>query len=230
MNTLAIVPARFGSKGLPRKNIKLLNGKPLIAYTLEAAQKARNVDLFISTDDLDVLTIGKTYGINWDYVRPSDLATDHTSMADVVSHCLGWLEERGHCYDSFVLLQPTSPLRTAEDIERSIEMLHASKTSSVVGVSPMWTHPSECIELHADSSWQFLVPPREGVSRRQDFSGSYQFINGAIYAVKTYDFKREKKFVFKNSLMLTMDEINTIDIDTERDFILAQALITKAVK
>ena len=223
---LGIIPARRGSKGLPRKNAKLLNGKPLIAYTIEAAIAADNVHPIVTTDDPRIIEIAQDYGIDCGYRRPPDLAQDATSMAPVVLDALDWLETtHDQTFDAFVLLQPTSPLRTSLDIERAVQLLNTSDCPSVVGVSPMWTHPYECVEIMPDGNWSYLAQPSKQAHRRQDFEGSFYFINGAIYAVRTDAFKARQQFVEPTSLLLPMDEVNTIDIDSARDFLIAETLM-----
>lgn len=221
---LGIIPARKGSKGLPGKNIKLLGDKPLVAHTITAALDVKGIDVYMTTDDEQVLSIAHSYGLNIDYRRPDHLAQDASSMADVVMDLLLWLNERGFFYDTFVLLQPTSPFRTAAAITEAIDILYSHKVPSVVGVSPMWTKPWECVEVFQDASWKFLVEPQSGAVRRQDYKDAYHFINGSIYAVPVDLFIKEKKFVYPDSFMMIMDEINTIDIDTERDFLCAKSL------
>lgn len=225
---LGIIPARKGSKGLPGKNIKMLGDKPLVAHTIEAAMGVASMDLCLTTDDEQVLTVAQSYGLATDYVRPPHLAEDTSSMADVVIHLLSWLKERSRSYDAFVLLQPTSPFRTSADIARSIDCLYGDQRlskGSIVGVSPMWTQPWECVEVFGDHSWKYIVEPNARAVRRQDYQHAYHFINGSIYTVPVELFMKEKKFVYPDSFMMVMDDINTIDIDTERDFLCAKSLL-----
>lgn len=226
---LALIPARKGSKGLPGKNTRLFAGKPLIAHTIEAALASNCVDVFVSTDDMDVLKIAQAYNLPIDYVRPSSLAGDEIGMIDVALDALQWRRDRGHIDNAVCLLQPTSPLRTAKDISDAIGLYANHDQASVFGVSKMWTHPSDCIQIFntpkADSitSWNYLVET-ESAARRQDYKDDYYFINGALYITPTTQLQSHKKFVTKQSIPFLMNSINTLDIDTFRDFLLAEAL------
>lgn len=226
---LALIPARKGSKGLPGKNTRLFAGKPLIAHTIEAALASNCVDVFVSTDDVDVLKIAEAYNLPIDYVRPSSLAGDEIGMIDVALDALQWRRDRGHIDNAVCLLQPTSPLRTAKDITDAIGLYANHDQASVFGVSKMWTHPSDCIQIFNNpktdsiTSWNYLIET-ENAARRQDYKDDYYFINGALYITPTTQLENQKKFVTKQSIPFLMNSINTLDIDTFRDFLLAEAL------
>lgn len=226
MSILAFIPARAGSKGLPGKCLRPLAGKPLAQYTLEAgiaAVGARNV--FLSTDDEGVIQLARKLGIAVDYRRPTELAGDTAAMADAVAHGLEWLARSGPLPEFFVLLQPTSPFRTGADVVAAMEKLRASAAPGVVGVSPMWTPPADCVEMRADGSWNFLIANDFKPKRRQDMAGSYWFINGAIYGLRTQNFLRDRQFVHPDSLLFPMSDENTVDIDLPRDLLVAEALM-----
>ena len=135
---LGIVPARGGSKGISRKNIRLLNGKPLLAYTAGAARKSTRLSrVLLSTDDPEIAEIGKSVGLDVPFFRPAELALDATPMIEVVLHAVRWAQAQGENYDAICLLQPTSPLRSAETIDRCLSRLWEGETDSVVSVRPV---------------------------------------------------------------------------------------------
>ncbi|BBH54075.1 cytidylyltransferase domain-containing protein [Fluviispira sanaruensis] len=225
METLAIIPARKGSKGLPGKNKKYLCGKPLIAYSIESALEA-NLTPFISTDDEEIIQIANKYNIICNYRRPQHLATDSASMVDVVLDAINWIEDNLKQKPEIItLLQPTSPFRTFKDINESIKLLKELSVSSVIGISKMWEHPFECIKIKENGGWEYLRVPPVNIMRRQDYKSEYYFINGAIYTFKKEFFIKEKRFLSENSKLLFMSEQNSCDIDSYKDFYLAEALM-----
>ena len=232
---LALIPARKGSKGLPGKNTRMFAGKPLIAHTIEAAIASNCVDVFVSTDDEEVISIARSYNLTADYVRPSHLANDQADMADVARDALTWRQQRGTQDSAICLLQPTSPLRTSRDIIDAVNLYHQSSDLAVFGVSHMWTHPSVCIRLSGrksdliPTSWQYLVEPGES-TRRQDYNDDYFFINGAIYITSVSQLQTSGNFITPESVPFVMDPTNTIDIDNSRDFLVAEALFRSIKK
>ncbi|NCI49086.1 acylneuraminate cytidylyltransferase family protein [Sediminibacterium roseum] len=224
---LAIIPARYGSKGVPRKNVVDLNGQPLISYTIEAALQSSCIDeILVTTDDDEVIALAEKKGINCRYKRPSALATDETSMYDVVEHALEWFKtDRGFLPEQFVLLQPTSPLRSAADIDNSMAMFIERSAESLISVHALSEHPFECIKID-ENGWSFLAEPAHTVTRRQDFKQDFHFINGAIYLIKTETFLAIKKFFIKSrSLCYVMPKERGIDIDSVTDLAIAKALL-----
>ena len=138
IRVLGLVVARGGSKGVPRKNIRLLAGKPLLQYTAEAALAARRLSrVVLSTEDDEIATVGRSCGLDVPFMRPLSLAADTTPGFDVVHHALGWLEEHGECFDAVCVLQPTSPLRRADDIDACIDLLERAGADAVVSILPV---------------------------------------------------------------------------------------------
>ena len=186
---LAIIPARSGSKGLPDKNIRVLNGKPLFAHSILQAQETGIIDeIFLSTDSQAYADIAKKYGANVPFLRSAELATDSASTWDCVREALAQYHALGLTYDIFVLLQPTSPLRTAEDIMSALNQMVLIQADSVVSVcesdhSPLW-----CNTLPEDKSLKSFIRPEILEKTRQELPAFYR-INGAIYAVSTPYFK-----------------------------------------
>lgn len=222
MKPLAFIPARKGSKGLPGKNLKLLCGKPLIEYTLDAAMGVSDLEVFVSTNDEGILDLAQKKGLPTDYRRPDEFAQDESPMVDAIEHGLSWLKEKGKIPPLLILLQPTSPFRSSKDIVSALDLLKKTGAPSVIGVSPLFQHPSECIHL-TQKGWDYLVPPQG--TARQEYDSNYYFLNGSIYCCRTELFLREKKFLFSETQFYKMPLANSVDIDTLEDFVMAEALM-----
>jgi CMP-N,N'-diacetyllegionaminic acid synthase len=214
---LAITPARGGSKRLPRKNVLDLNGKPLIAYSIEAGLKSKYIDkVIVTSDDDEILTISKAYGADI-IQRPDAFASDTATTFDAIKHTI----ENTEKYDYLVLLQPTSPLRTYNNIDEAIELLEAKNANSVVSVcemdhSPLWSNTLD------DSLSMNRFLKDEVLNRRSQDLEKYYRINGAIYIFKIDKLLKEKGFFFKKkSFAYKMDRAISIDIDEEIDFKIA---------
>lgn len=226
-SVVALIPARGGSKGLPRKNIRPLLSKPLIAWTIEEAKKCRLIDrIIVSTDDEEVRDVARKHGGEAPFLRPKGLAKDHSKMVDVIVHALDRLKASGDRYDLFVLLQPTSPLRIAEDIERAIKLFFSKKAKAVVSVCEAEHHPCLANMLPRDNCMKNFM--RAGVmdKNRQEFPKYYR-LNGAIFAANCGYFRRYKSFYGKNSYAYIMPQDRSADIDSEIDLRLAEYLLKK---
>ena len=228
MTTVAIIPARKGSKGIINKNLALLNGKPLVQYSIEAAMQAESIDIIVLTTDWpDVIKLGKKLGVDYIRDRPANLSSDTATMAETVDDVLKWLKvEHNLTTDILVLLQPTSPLRTAIDIDKSVEEL-TDEVDSVIAVSKIQEHPYECIEIAADSSWDYLAEPETKATRRQDYDRDFYFINGAIYTVKGMHFEKSHNFLSEKTYFYEMPKERSIDIDYQNDLDFAEFLLHK---
>lgn len=225
---LAFVPARGGSKGIPRKNLALLAGRPLLEYTLEAAQRSRCVDtILLSTDDEEIVAAAARLGVTTRYRRPPELATDEAPMLAALEHGLAWdTRERGKPADEVLLLQPTSPLRTAEDIDAAVGQFRASGADTLTSVHLMGEHPSECLQLAEEGGWRYLVPPPPSAVRRQDYSGRYYFLNGAIYLARSRALQQQRRFLIPGATALyEMPRSRGVDVDTPADLACAAALL-----
>jgi len=226
LSVLGIVPARAGSKGIPNKNIKLLAGKPLIVYTVEAAQKSGVFDrLLVSTDGQEIARVARLAGADVPFLRPAELASDTAGMMAVICHTVEWLEERGVTYDCVVLLQPTSPLRTAEDIVAALELFVEREADVVVSVCEAEHHPWWCGTLAADGALTgFLLPEvpvvRQGLPR-------YYRLNGALYLARWEFAKSGNNWFGPRSYAYVMPRQRSVDIDDPVDFILAEALLLR---
>ena len=226
MKILAIVPARAGSKRLPGKNTKLLNGKPLINWTLEAALSVKALTrVMVSTDSDTIAAIAKNAGVEVPFLRPPELATDTSSSADVIYHALEYYREKGDEFDFVLLLQPTSPLRRADDIRHAIEVLNKNSADAVVSVSPCDHSPLWANTLPIDHSMENFIRTEVSNMRSQDLP-RYFTINGAIYLSSVRRFYEEKSlFLSSNMFAHIMDAENAVDIDHELDFVVAEAIL-----
>jgi len=228
MKVLAIIPARGGSKGIPKKNIVDLNGKPLIQYTLESARQSKKLDrIFLSSDDEEIIGVVEKLGLRSDYKRPAVFASDEASGTDVVLDVLRWLEEKeGYVPDAVMLLQPTSPLRSSEDINGAIERFIRDEKKCLVGVHEMVEHPYECVYNIEQDDWSYLAKQEKNATRRQDYKDKFYYINGALYIVDVKFFKDEKVFIkAKNTSFYIMPHERGIDIDEYSDLKRAEFLV-----
>jgi CMP-N,N'-diacetyllegionaminic acid synthase len=226
---LTIIPARGGSKGIPRKNLVLLGGKPLIQHTIEAAQQSLSVSrIVLTTDDAEIAALGASLGLDTRYQRPSELAQDDTPMTATLTHCLQWAQQAYGACDDFMLLQPTSPLRTAADIDAAVRLYRESNKNSLLSVNAMSEHPYECVELKSEG-WAYLATDVSGAGRRQDYSNAYHYINGAIYITQVEQFLRSGKMMDEESVCFyPMVRERSVDIDETFDLLVAQALLTQS--
>jgi len=218
---IALIPARGGSKGLPRKNILDFGGKPLIAHTIEAARNARGIsEIIVSTDDSEIADVAIRYGANVPFLRPADLATDSSRAIDVYNYTLNRVEkEREITIPTLVVLLPTCPLRTAKDIENALELFKTKGADSVVSYveehHPVWWHKG----ITDDLQFFDLFPDIE-LKNRQEFQKSY-YPNGAIYIFKT-ELLKQGVYYTPNSYAYIMPRERSVDIDTMEDFELAE--------
>jgi len=227
---LALVPAIGGSKGLPRKNIKPLCGKPLIAWTIETAKASRYLDkIVVSTDDKEIAGIAISYGAEVPFSRPTELATDNAKIIDVVLHIINWLENNGELYDLIVLLQPTSPLRLSTDIDSAIKMIFQKSAKSIVSVCEVEHHPYLSNQLPENGCMKDFLRCEVINTNRQELPTFFR-LNGAIYIAYCNYLKKQKTFFGKDTYAYIMPRERSIDIDSETDFNLAELLINKMRK
>lgn len=224
---LAVIPARGGSKGIPKKNIKKLAGKPLISYTIDAALNARTLDkVIVSTDDRRIAKIAKDLGAEVPFMRPRYLTKDATPMVPVVQHAVKKIEKLdGRRVDVVVLLQPTSPLRVASDIDTGVRKILKTKADSVVGVCQIeyLSHPRLIKRIKGNRIYPYLKS-RKGSARRQALPVVYK-LNAALYVVRRDTLMKKGTFYGKHVEAYIMDRERSIDIDTELDFLIAEALL-----
>lgn len=221
---LALVVARGGSKGLPGKNILPIQGKPLIQWTIDAARQSRYIDrLVLSSDDDQIMKVAEQGGCEVPYRRTAALATDGATSVDVAVDAL----QRLPGYDFLVLLQPTSPLRMAEDIDGAVELLVASGAPSCVSVRPAEDHPYWTYRLNErGQTVPFAEPVGEMPQRRQDLPAAW-CLNGAVYVVRVDWFLAERSFLNAETVAYRMPSERSIDIDTAADVARMEALLAE---
>ncbi len=226
----AVIPARAGSKGVKNKNIKKLNGKPLISYTLETALAVNFIEqIVVSTDSEQVMEIAAAYAKVDLLARPKELATDTASGIDVFRHGIQHVRMKYGDFDYYVYLQPTSPLRAPEDIEEAIRIAVQRKALSVISVCECAHHPLWCNVLPDSLSLEGFIPPEIRGKNRQDLAVYYQ-LNGAFYLVAA-ELANSSSFDFfgPRSFACVMPKDRSVDIDSEEDFIYAEMLFSRKV-
>jgi len=221
LSVLAVVTARGGSAGLPRKNLREVGGKSLLVRAIETGQRAATVDrVVLSSDDAEIIQVAILAGCDVPFVRPAALAGDQARSIDVVRHALKVLPEG---YDLVVLLQPTSPLRSAGDVEAALELCVRRGAPACVSVCaadkpPFWMHGlDERLRL------QPILPEHQGTARRQDLPPAFA-VNGAVYVARTDWIRTQESFVTPETIGFVMPRARSIDIDDELDLIVAEAL------
>lgn len=219
---LAIIPARGGSKRVPKKNVKLLGGKPLIAWAIDEAKKSQTIDkIIVSSDCLDILEVSKKYGADT-VMRPIEISQDHSSSIDAVRHVLSVLRKDNFSPDIIVILQPTTPFRDSEDIRLAILKFMESGRSSLVAMKefkPYWA-------FKEGEDKEYIVPMFEKFikTRSQDLPKAL-ISNGAMYITTPEDLEKNNGFFSSDTIPFIMPDIKSIDIDTELDFSFAEFLL-----
>ncbi|MDD3603880.1 MAG: pseudaminic acid cytidylyltransferase [Kiritimatiellae bacterium] len=221
---MGLITARGGSRGLPGKNILSFCGKPLIAYTVEAALQSGCFDnVLVSTDSREIADVCLKYGAEVPFLRPAHLAADDAKSRDVVLHALDFMEQKSPV-ESICLLQPTSPLRSAEDIRQAVSVFRRNSADSVISVTE-YSHPIQwAVSVSEDG--KISEPSGLKPSRRQDQSVCYH-PNGAIYIFNAEFIRRSEGYIGKNTYALIMPPERSVDIDTPFDFMLAEFLFTR---
>lgn len=225
MRKLFLIPARGGSKGLPRKNILPLAGRPMIEYTLDAALGAMEEgdELCVSTDDAEIIEVVENYGVNIPFVRPAELASDTSGSQEVIEHALNWYKERNLTFDVVVLLQVTSPLRNVTHVKEALSLWNPD-IDMVVSVKETDANPYYV--LFEEDENGFLLKSKEGdFTRRQDCPKVYE-LNGALFIISISALINNIDFNFKRKRKFLMTKRTSIDVDDVIDLKLAQILIT----
>lgn len=224
---LAIIPARGGSKGIKRKNIRMLAGKPLIAWTIEAARRSEYLDrVILSSEDPEIISVAKKYGCEVPFVRPRALAGDGTPGIDPVLHALNALPEK---YDLIVLLQPTSPLRSAADIDGCIKQCVSGNHNSCVSITEPEKSPFWMFLADKNSRIKPLIKLGKTADRRQDLPRVYA-LNGAVYVARSSFILKKRTLVAEGTAGFVMPRERSIDIDSPLDLELAALLIKGKLK
>jgi len=214
MSVLALINARGGSKGIPGKNIKVLCGKPLIGWTIDAAKKARCVDrVVVSTDDEKIASLAAQLGADVPFIRPPELAADETPSMAPVLHAI----EQLPVYDWLLLLQPTSPLRTHTDIEAIWHLCQDQNAPSAVSVTEAGKHPYWMYQRDSAQRLQPFIKGRPDLTRRQDLPPAYA-LNGALYLARTDWLLERRDFIGPETLAYIMPPERSVDLDTPQDW------------
>ena len=228
MTPLFVIPARGGSKGIPRKNIRPLGGRPLIAYTIDAAEAARNAAggyILLSTDDREIADVARVCGLEVEYMRPAELGADTTGSREVILDAMDWADSRGIAYDCVVLLQPTSPLRIAEDILGTMEP-YTPGTDMVVSACESDANPYYNL-FETDADGILHICKGDGLfTRRQDVPPVLEY-NGAVYVINPASLRKMSLGAFPCRRPFLMPSSRSIDLDTIADWERAEQYMSK---
>ena len=229
MDTLVLIPARKGSRGIKNKNKTLIFKKRLIEFTFEALINSKlNAEVCLSTDDIEIIKIGKKYNINAPFVRPQRISKDKTSINEVIFHALGWYKKnKNFIPENILILQPTSPGRDKIDIKSSFEIFKRSKNNSLVSVTTPKNHPCEILIKKKDK-YKFVINCEKNL-QRQEYPKTF-YIDGSIYIFKTKYFLKKNRIFDENSLIYISKSKNNIDIDTKEDLEFFKFLISRNEK
>jgi len=228
LKIIGIIPARGGSKGIPKKNIKLLNNRPLIHYTINAAKKSTYLDqVYVSTDDHEIADVSTSLGATIPVMRPKELAEDDTPTLPVIQHMTKIIEKKIGPIDIAVTLQPTTPLRTSLDIDNTIKKLIESNADAAVSVAEVEIHPYIMARINRDKlKW---LHSEEKRGRRQDFPQVYA-LNGAVYATRRDVLLDQNSLYGQDTRAYIMPRERSIDIDKIHDFILVETIMRKGLE
>lgn len=224
MKTLFLIPARGGSKGIPGKNIKLFAGKPLICHSIDHARSmADDADICVSTDSKNIISIVENYGLHVPFIRPDKLAADNSGSYEVMLHALDYYKQQGINYDCLVLLQPTSPLRSTQDIKNAME-LYSPDIDMVVSVVEAATNPY--YNAFEENENGFLnISKGDGLyTRRQDVPKVWEY-NGAVYVINTKSLRESPLGKMQRRRKYVMPAERSIDLDTPLQWIMAETAL-----
>lgn len=228
---LAVIPARAGSKGIEGKNIRSLGGKPLIAWTIEAARASKQVSrTIVSTDSHEIAETARRFGAEIPFLRPADLAQDDTPGVEPPLHALKWFHENEkYVPDLLLLLQPTSPLRTTQDIDDAVTLLGKKDADSVISVTPSPCHPYWMKCLDRGGRLTDFIKLNKSVTRRQDLPAVY-ILNGAIYLIRRNVFLQRRDWYTDKTYAFVMPRERSFDIDGEWDLRLVEKILDPPLK
>ncbi len=228
MSVVALITARGGSRGIPGKNTRLLGGKPLIVWSIEAARQCRSVArVLVSTDAPAIADIARAAGGEVPFLRPPELARDDSSHLSVVLHALDWLRDHEQIApDYLLLLQPTAPFRTAADLDGAAALARARNADAVVSVCEARTHPLLTKTIQPDGTLEDFIPRTLAYERRQDFPPAFM-LNGALYLNRSASLRATGTFRPPGTLAYVMPAERSVDLDTLADWELAELLLEK---
>ena len=226
MKILVIIPARGGSKGIPHKNIKPLNAKPLIHYTIDEARKiVGDEDICVSTDDLEIIKSVEGYGLKVPFIGPKELATDTAGTYEVLVHALDFYEKQDRHYDAVLLLQNTSPFRRTEQIKEALA-LYNDNIDMVVSVKECAANPYYCVFEEDNNGYLHICKGDGNIFRRQDAPKVYEY-NGAIYIMNAEKLKTTPMHKMQKRVKYVMDDLSSFDLDTMWDWQMAESIINQ---
>ena len=221
---LGLIVARGGSIGFPNKNLALVDGTPVMHYTVREAKKSKYLDrLVISSDSVEIVRVAKELGCEAPFMRPGSLATDKTSTVDVAIHAISKIPN----YDILTILQPTSPLRLAEDIDNSIEALVYKNVSSAVTVTQVVDHPYLTFSRDSRGTLKSIVDTKGVSLRRQDLPAAYK-LNGAVYTIRVTNMLAQKSLILEDTQAVVMPRSRSLDIDTKDDLTALEREMSKS--
>ena len=225
MNNIAvIIPARGGSKGIPNKNLTLIKNKPLIDYTIEFA-KLLELEIFITSDDKNILERGKIHDVN-NILRPQELATDKSRIIDTLLHASEVINRSKNTFNSLLILQPTFLIRDLNEVKKGIKLFETSDFESVVALTKMREHPSECIQLkESTNEWKYLVKGPKGATNRQEFKDNFYFISGNFYLATINSLFKYKSYMHDKTGFFVSEDRYIVDIDYPQDLEFAETQI-----
>jgi CMP-N,N'-diacetyllegionaminic acid synthase len=230
LRTIGIITARGGSKGIPRKNIRSVAGKPLIAWTIEAGLASGSLErLILSTDDEEIAETARKFGAEVPFMRPASLSGDDISSFAVIEHALNWLEQDSVAPDYILLLQPTSPLRIAADINNALALAVERNADAVVGVSECSPHPFLARTIEKDGTLAEFLRAEQKYTRRQDFPAVYA-INGAIYVNRPRSLRATRSLIPPGAHAYVMPPERSIDVDSLWQLDLVHLLLSRSEK
>jgi len=229
---LAVIPARLGSKGLKKKNIKLINNKPLINYSISSSKKSKLLDkIFVSTESEEIKQIAEKQNIKVDFLRPRYLAKDQSKTFDVVKHTILQLEKKNFFFDYVALIEPTSPIRKKNDIDRAIKLLNknSSNFDAVISLGEVKETPNILNKIKSKNKIVKAFSSLKKIHRRQD-AEKYYFPYGVIYIAKIKSFLKEETFYCERSMGMLIDRFQCYEIDDINDFICTELILKKYKK
>ena len=224
-DVLIIIPARGGSKGIPRKNIKPLNGKPLIYYAIDTARAITTDDnICVSTDDLEIKSVVEEFGLKVPFLRPDELSTDTAGTYEVLLHALDYYEKKGKYYQAILLLQTTSPFRTAEQVKEALALYDRSQADMVVSVKECIANPYYNVFEENSDGFLHVCKGNGNIFRRQDAPKVYEY-NGAIYIMDAEKLKTTHMHKMQKRVKYIMDAQSSFDLDTMQDWEMAEMIL-----
>ena len=225
MKFLSVIPARSGSESIKRKNLFLINKKPLIQYTFEESRKSKIKKTYLLSDDLKIKKLAKKFNINTDYYRAKNLSKNNSSLAALLYDFYNWAKERKISYDYIVVLQPTSPLRSFRDINLAAKIVKKKKFKSLFSISSSIEHPYETISILKNKKWKYNLNKAKQYYRRQDFDIKSFFINGAIYIIHKDIIKKRKNYYNNNHGYYKMPKHRSVEINDLEEAKIVESII-----